>query len=63
MRLLIFVPTAHTRPTHHGRVDGLRDDVRDGVVEHLGDPDAVLVVDETGFLTEGRRSAGVQRQG
>ena len=30
-------------------VDGLRDDVRDYVVEHLGDPDAVLVVDETGF--------------
>jgi SRSO17 transposase len=33
--------------------DGVRDDVRDYVVEHLGDPDAVLVVDETGFAREG----------
>jgi DDE superfamily endonuclease len=33
--------------------DGVRDDVRDYVVEHLGDPDAVGVVDETGFAREG----------
>ena len=32
------------------------------VVEHLGDPEAVLVVDETGFLKEGRKSVGVKRQ-
>jgi SRSO17 transposase len=32
------------------------------VVEHLGDPAAVLVVDETGFLKKGRASVGVQRQ-
>ncbi|MFE9328962.1 transposase, partial [Nocardia sp. NPDC052278] len=31
-------------------VDGVRDDVRAYAVEHLGDPDGVLVVDETGFL-------------
>ncbi len=31
-------------------VDGVRDDVRDYVVEHLGDPEAVLAGDETGFL-------------
>jgi SRSO17 transposase len=31
-------------------------------VEHLGDRDGVLVVDETGFLKKGTRSAGVQRQ-
>ena len=43
-------------------VDGVRDDLRDLVVQHLGDPDAVLVVDDTGFLKKGRRSAGVQRQ-
>jgi SRSO17 transposase len=43
-------------------VDGLRDDVRDYVVEHLGDPGGVLVVDETGFLKKGGKSAGVQRQ-
>jgi SRSO17 transposase len=40
----------------------VRDDVRAYVVEHLGDPDAVLVADETGFLKKGIRSAGVQRQ-
>ncbi|MFE0420464.1 IS701 family transposase [Streptomyces tendae] len=38
------------------------DDVRDYVVEHLGDPDAVLIIDDTGFLKKGIRSAGVQRQ-
>jgi SRSO17 transposase len=42
--------------------DGLRDDVRAYVVEHLGDPGGVLVVDETGFLKKGPKSAGVQRQ-
>jgi SRSO17 transposase len=41
--------------------DGVRDDVRDYVVEQLG-AGGVLVVDETGFLKKGRRSAGVQRQ-
>src|SRR5215211_9108364 len=40
----------------------VRDDLRAYVAEHLGDPDAVLVVDETGFLKKGDRSAGVQRQ-
>lgn len=43
-------------------VDGVRDDVRDYVAEHLGDPAGVLIVDETGFLKKGTRSAGVQRQ-
>lgn len=43
-------------------VDGVRDDVRDYVVEHLGDRQAVLIGDETGFIKKGRRSAGVQRQ-
>jgi len=42
--------------------DRVRDDLRDYVVEHLGDPDAVLVLDETGFLKKGSRSAGVARQ-
>jgi SRSO17 transposase len=42
--------------------DGVRDDLRAYVVEHLGDPGAVLVVDETGFLKKGAKSAGVQRQ-
>ena len=42
--------------------DALRDVVRGYVVEHLGDDDAVLVVDETGFLKQGRASCGVARQ-
>ena len=31
-------------------------------MQHLGDPQAVLVLDETGFLKKGRHSAGVARQ-
>jgi SRSO17 transposase len=42
--------------------EALRDDVRAYVVEQLGDPGGVLVVDETGFLKKGAKSAGVQRQ-
>jgi SRSO17 transposase len=42
--------------------DGVRDDVRDYVVSHLGEPGGVLIVDETGFLKKGTKSAGVQRQ-
>jgi SRSO17 transposase len=42
--------------------DGVRDDVRSYVAGHLGAADGVLVVDETGFLKKGARSAGVQRQ-
>ena len=42
--------------------DGLRDIVRDYVVETLGATDAVLVIDETGFLKQGKASCGVGRQ-
>jgi SRSO17 transposase len=42
--------------------DGVRDDVRDYLVDHLADPAAVLVVDETGDLKKGARTVGVQRQ-
>ncbi len=35
--------------------DGVRDDLRDYVVKHLGDPAAVLVVDETGDVKKGPR--------
>ncbi len=42
--------------------DGLRDDVRGYAVRHLGSADGVLIVDETGFIKKGTRSAGVQRQ-
>ena len=40
----------------------VRDDVRDYVIDHLGDPGGVLIADETGFLKKGTGSAGVQRQ-
>jgi SRSO17 transposase len=42
--------------------DEVRDDLRAYVVDHLGDRDGVLIVDETGFLKKGEQSAGVQRQ-
>jgi SRSO17 transposase len=42
--------------------EAARDLCRDYVVEHLGDPEAVLVVDETGFVKKGKHSAGVARQ-
>jgi SRSO17 transposase len=42
--------------------DALRDLVREYVVEHLRDDVAVLVIDETGFLKQGKASCGVARQ-
>src|ERR671933_1003422 len=42
--------------------DALRDLVCDDVVETLAEPEAVLVVDETGFLKQGHSSCGVARQ-
>lgn len=42
--------------------DAVRDEVRGFVLEHLGAGDGVLIVDETGFIKKGTRSAGVQRQ-
>ena len=33
-----------------------------GVVEHLGDSSAIGVLDETGFLKQGKKSVGVKRQ-
>jgi SRSO17 transposase len=42
--------------------DQVRDDLRAYVVEHLGETAGVLVIDETGFLKKGPKSAGVQRQ-
>jgi len=41
--------------------DAMRDVVRDYALETLADPDAVLVIDETGFLKQGRASCGVGR--
>ena len=57
-------PDGMQRLLNHARwdPDEVRDDLRDYVAEHLGDPGGVLVVDETGFLKKGTKSAGVQRQ-
>jgi SRSO17 transposase len=46
----------------HWDADALRDTVRDYAVETLAEPDAVLVIDETGFLKQGKASCGVARQ-
>ena len=40
----------------------LRDCQQEYVREHLGDENGVLIVDETGFLKKGKKSAGVMRQ-
>jgi SRSO17 transposase len=42
--------------------DAVRDDLRDYVLEHLGDPSGVLVLTEIGFPKKGPKSAGVARQ-
>ena len=43
-------------------VDGVRDEVRSCVLEHLGDQEAILVIDETSFPKRGNKSAGVGLQ-
>ena len=48
--------------TAHWDADQVRDDLQSYVLEHLGDPYAVLVIDETGFLKKGTKSVGVKRQ-
>lgn len=40
----------------------VRDDLQHYVMEHLADPEAILIVDETGFPKQGDKSAGVQMQ-
>lgn len=42
--------------------DAVRDDVQAYVQDHLGEEAGILVVDETGFLKKGKKSAGVARQ-
>jgi SRSO17 transposase len=42
--------------------DLVREDLRAYVIDHLGDAQAVLVLDETGFVKKGDKSCGVQRQ-
>src|SRR5919199_940686 len=42
--------------------DAVRDELRDYVSEQLNDPQAVRVVDETGFVKKGTKSVGVKKQ-
>ncbi len=42
--------------------EAVRDEVRTYVIEQLGEPAGILVVDETGFVKKGKKSAGVARQ-
>ncbi len=42
--------------------DALRDDLREYALEHLAGEESVLIVDETGFIKKGDKSAGVKRQ-
>jgi len=42
--------------------DGVRDDLRDYVIDAFADPDATLILDETGDVKKGVHSVGVQRQ-
>jgi SRSO17 transposase len=42
--------------------DAVRNELRTHLIEHFGEANAVLVIDETGFLKKGRHSAGVARQ-
>lgn len=46
----------------HWDADDARDILRRWTIDTLGDPESVLVLDETGFIKKGQHSAGVQRQ-
>src|SRR5262249_41741288 len=48
--------------TAHWDADAVRDDLIAYVLAHLGDPQAVLVLDETSFVKKGTKSVGVAPQ-
>jgi SRSO17 transposase len=48
--------------TAHWNADQVRDDLQEYILTHLADSEAVLVVDETGFVKKGTKSAGVAAQ-
>jgi SRSO17 transposase len=55
-------PFQHLLGRAHWEADGMRDAHRQHVLASLGQEDAVLAIDETGFIKKGDRSAGVARQ-
>ena len=57
-------PYALQQFLYRGRfsADALRDELRLYAGEKLGEPDGILVVDDTGFLKQGKKSCGVKRQ-
>jgi SRSO17 transposase len=52
----------HVRRRARWNAEAVRNELRTDVLEPLGDPRAVLVIDATGFRKKGRHSAGVARQ-
>ena len=52
----------HLLPRAKWDTDEVAVDLRSYVVKHLGDADAVLIIDETGDLKKGTAKVGVQRQ-
>jgi len=57
-------PYAIQQFIYRGRfsADQMRDVGRSYVVDNIGDEDGVIVIDETGFLKQGKKSCGVKRQ-
>ena len=58
------IPDPMQRLLYHSAwdADAARDRLQDFIAEMYGDPQAIVIIDETGFLKKGSHSVGVQRQ-